>query len=367
LNRGMRDRYLAILTFFLAVLSQEITILEVFPLVVCYLMFAQRRSWGDEIKILIVAGCAAALIALDLAFYQITCLTALEGISARLDATIGWYFDRVLNSLAMFVGYSRLHLLLSAFFIPGFLAAAFRRNRKWLCLYVYFFLSLVVVNLLITTKGFRYEYYLIPIWMLLCLHGLVETGKLVFPKRADVEPRIAFACVSLVAVLCSWSIWRIPSSYKESLQGDMIASMSYVAQNIRSGDKVMVSELYPQIALEEIRKPDYDLAVPIYFDYVYRKEGRLVDRNGGAEVVGNIDELQRAFAKNDRLWIVYNRQPDMVRTKKILWQYPAGRVQLFLRENARLMFSSYLWSVYLWDKNAGIYNSFREKPGNWFD
>ena len=137
----------------------------------------------------------------------------------------------------------------------------------------------------------------------------------------------------------------------------MIASMSYVSQNLRPGDKVMVSELYPQIALEEIRKPDYDLAVPIYFDYVYRRQGKLLDRNGGAEVVGNIDELQRVFAKNDRLWIVYNRQPDMVRTKKILWQYPAGRVQLFLRENARLMFSSYLWSVYL-GQIAGIYFRF---------
>ncbi|MBV8098050.1 MAG: glycosyltransferase family 39 protein [Verrucomicrobia bacterium] len=367
LNRGLRERYLAIFTFFIAVISQEITILEVFPLAICYLIFSERRSWGDEIKTAVAAGCAVALILLDIAFYQIKCLTALEGVSARLDATIGWDFDKILNFLAMFIGYSRLHLFLSIFFIPGFLVAAFRRNRQWLCLYVYFFLSLTVVNLLITTKGFRYEYYLIPVWMLLCLHGLVESAKLLFPKTTTVMPRVAFACVSFVAVLGSWSIWRIPASYNESLQGNVIASMSYVSKNIRPGDKLMVSEFYPQIGLEEIRKPDYDLAVPIYFDYAFRQKGKLVDRNGGAEVVGNLDELQRAFAKNERIWIVFNRQADIVRTKKILWQYPAGRVQLFLRENARLMFSSYLWSVYLWDKNDGIYSSFREHPGNWFD
>lgn len=367
LNRGLRDRYLAILTFFVAVLSQEITVLEVIPLVVCYLMFAERRPWSDEIQIGVAAGCAVALIVLDLAFYQMKCLTALQGISARLDATIGWDFDRVLNVFAMFVGYSRLHLLLSAFLVPGFLIAAYRRNQHWLCLYLYFFLSLAVVNLLITAKGFRYEYYLIPLWILLCLHGLLESIKLLFPKTSTVIPRVSFTCLAFAAVLASWSCWRILPSYDESLQGNMIASMSYVTKNIRPGDKLMVSELYPQLALEEVRKPDYDLAVPIYFDYVYRKRGKIVDRNGGAEVIGNIDELQRAFAKNDRIWIVYNRSPNMVRTKNILWQYPAGRVQLYLRENARLVFSSYLWSVYLWDKGAGVYSSFREKPSNWFD
>ena len=37
---------------------------------------------------------------------------------------------------------------------------ALRRNQiVWACLYTYLFLSVVVVNLLITSKAFRYEYY----------------------------------------------------------------------------------------------------------------------------------------------------------------------------------------------------------------
>src|SRR5260370_28889023 len=74
----MRDRYLAVLTFLLAVLSQEITVLEVLPITICYILYAQRRPWPDEMRILVAAGCAVALLALDFLFYQAHCLTAVQ-------------------------------------------------------------------------------------------------------------------------------------------------------------------------------------------------------------------------------------------------------------------------------------------------
>jgi hypothetical protein len=366
-NTSMRDRYLALLMFLIAIFSQEITLLGVLPLFVCYLLFAQRRSWPDEIRFLAVGCCAAALIALDLAFFQIKCLTALDGVSARLDATIGWCFDRPTNFLAMFVGYSRLHLVLSFFLIPGFISAARRRQRDWLCLYSYFFLSIVVINILITAKGFRYDYYLIAIWILLCIHGMKELAGFLVPGSARVWPRWAFAFGCVAAVVASWAPWRIPGSYDISLQANPVAALRFVAANERPGDRLAITELHPQTALLEDRRPNYDLAVPTYYDYVYRKNGKLIDRNGGAELLGNIDALQRTFAKYDRVWVVYNREPDTIRWQDIFWNYPAGRLQLYLRQNARLVFRSYLWNVYLWDRNDGHYIDFREQPGNWFD
>ena len=364
---GMRDRYLALLMFLIAIFSQEITLLGVLPLFVCYLLFAQRRSWPDEIRFLVVGCCAVALIALDLAFFQIKCLTALGGVSARLDATIGWCFDRPTNFLAMFVGYSRLHLVLSLFLIPGFISAARRRQRDWLCLYVYFFLSIVVINILITAKGFRYDYYLIAIWILLCIHGMKELAGFLVLGSARVWPRWAFAVGCVAAVVASWAPWRIPGSYDISLQANPVAALRFVAANERPGDRLAITELHPQTALLEDRRPNYDLAIPTYYDYVYRKNGKLIDRNGGAELLGNIDALQRTFAKYDRVWVVYNREPDTIRWQDIFWSYPAGRLQLYLRQNARLVFRSYLWNVYLWDRNDGHYIDFREQPGNWFD
>jgi hypothetical protein len=365
-NTGMRDRYLAVLVFLLAVLSQEITVLEVLPLTICCILFAQRRPWPDEMRILVAAGCAVALIALDVLFYQAKCLTAVEGVSPRVEPRIGWCFERPSDFFAMLIGYSRLHLVLSVFLIPGFLVAWRRHKVAWVCLYTYLFLSVIVVNLLITSKAFRYEYYLIPLWLLLCVHGMAECAKLLVPAREQLPIRTALAFGWFALAICSWSPWRILPSYDQSLQANPTSALRFVAENLRAGDRIAITEVFPQAALIETGQCDYDLATPVRYDYVYRKHGALIDRNAGAQVIGNLDELQRAFAKNDRLWIVFSRQQLTDRALPIQWGFPGARVQLYLRNNARLVFRSYLWSVYLWDRNAGEYSSFREKPLNWF-
>ncbi len=84
-------------------------------------------------------------------------------------------------------------------------------------------------------------------------------------------------------------------------------------------------------------------------------------------MIGNLDGLQQAFAKNERLWIVVNRLKGNEFERQIFWRKPAGRVQLYLHSNSQLVFRSYLWSVYLWDRNAGQYQPFREKPGGWYE
>lgn len=120
-------------------------------------------------------------------------------------------------------------------------------------------------------------------------------------------------------------------------------------------------------ALPERLNPDDVATLLPGQHYIMRRQGALVDRNGGAQVIGSVNDLEQAFAKNERLWIVFNREQAGARGSAIDWQYPAGRFQLYLRNNAHLVFRSYLWSVYLWDRNAGEYSSFREKPGNWFE
>jgi Dolichyl-phosphate-mannose-protein mannosyltransferase len=364
---NMRDRYLTVLFFFLAVLSQEITVLQVVPLAICCGIFAQRRPWPDDIRLLICAVCAVALIAVDVAFFKIECMTALEGISPRIDASVGWSFEKPTNFFSLIIGYSRLHLVLSAFLIPGCLVAWYRRQTVWISLYLYFVLSIVVSNLLITSRGYRFEYFLIPVWILLCVHGMVECAKLFLPLWRQRSTQLLLGFGWLAIVIVSWSPWRILNSYDTVLQSDPTRALAFVAHNLRSGDRLAISELYPQAALLETGRSDYDVAVPILYDFALRKKGKLVDRNAAAEVVGNLDELQRAFAQHERLWVVFDRDQMHSRSRDVLWEYPAGRIQLFLRNNARLVFRSYLWSVYLWDRNAGQYSNFREKPGNWFE
>ena len=171
----------------------------------------------------------------------------------------------------------------------------------------------------------------------------------------------------MAVIVCSWSPWRILNSYDLSIGADPTRALRYVAENLRPGDRIATSEPLPAAALLDAGQSDYDLSIPILYDFVLRKKGRLIDRNTGAEVIGNMDDLQQAFAKNDRLWVVFSREVMHARGENILWQFTGGRVQLYLRENCRLVFRSYRYSVYLWDHNAGRYSSFREKPANWFE
>jgi hypothetical protein len=366
-NSGMRDRYLAVATLCAAALSQEITVLQILPFTLCCALFAQRRSWPDEIRILIAAGCALAIVALDVGFFQIKCLTALDGVSPNVEAAIGWRFDNPASFLMLIVGYSRLHLVLSAFLIGGFVCALLRRRKVWLCLYTYLFLSIIVANLFITLKAPRYEYALIPLWILLSINGVAECARLLVPARTRIPARAALVYGWIAIIILSWSPWRLIDSYQQSIIGDSTGALRYVAENLRPEDRVAITQPHPHAALFETGRCDYALAVPILYDYDLRREGELIDRNGGAPVIGNLDGLQEAFAKNERLWIVVNRAQTGGFGRQIFWQNPAGRVQLYLQSNSQLVFRTYLWSVYLWDRNAGQYQPFREKPGGWYE
>lgn len=367
INTGMRDRYLALFGMALAIFSQEITALQALPLAFCYLLFGQRRSWSDESRFLIAVGCLAGFIVLDYAFFKIECQTALEGVSPRIEAAIGWAFEHPVNFLTFFVGYSRLHAALSVFVLLGLVAALCRKQRVMTCFYVYLLLSVAVSNLLITSKAFRYEYFLIPVWIFLAVHGLGETARFLARRPNERPARTVLALGLMFFMLCTFSPWRIWGSHTISLEANPTQALRYIAQNLRPGDKVLAMEPHPDAALLETGRSDYDLSIPILYDFAYRRNGTLVDRNSGAKIVGNVNELQKAFATNNRLWIACSRQQFHARGYDIPWVFPAARVQLFLRDNSRLMFRSYQWSVYLWDRNAGHYSTFRQKPEDWFE
>jgi hypothetical protein len=367
LNKGMKDRYLAVLIFTAGVLSQEITVLQAIPILICCLLFAGNRRWPDEIRLLTASVCAGGAVFLDVAFHLVKCLTPLEGVSPRVEAKIGWCIERLANFFTLFISYSRLHLFMSAFMVVGFIQALRRKQTVATCLYIYLFVSVIVVNILITSKGYRYQYYLIPLWIILSVHGVAECARLLMPAWKETPIRFALAGGWLGLALCSFAPWRLLNCYDASLGGNPTQPLAYVRNNFRPGDKLAITEPYPDAAYVETGRCDYDISIPILYDFSYRRNGHLVDRNGGGDVIANLDELQRAFAKNDRLWVVFDRYTLHARGDKILWEYPAARVQLYLQNNCRLVFRSYLWSVYLWDRKAGRYSTFREKPDDWFE
>ncbi len=349
-GQGMRERYLMLAAFFATVLSQELSLTIGFSLLLGYVLFAERKAWQSEARFAVAAGCVLVLVFLDLVIFQTRCLTRVDGISPSLEPTLTLNLESPSNLLMLFMVFSRLHLALSILLLVSLPLLLRQRDRAALALLAILFSGIVVTTIFVTGSGLRYHYWLIPLWLVLGIHGV----------RTLTARQPALGALLIAAVVLTWSPWRLFDSFDTKIQTDSTAALAYVRRNARAGDAIMVSAPHTQSALLEIGRIDYDLAIPLLHDFFYRKDGRLIDRNAGAEAIRNLDMLQEKCAAHERLWVLINRE-DLLRSpgQDIRWSFPGARTDLFLRTNLELMFRSYLWDVFLWDAATGRFHTFR--------
>jgi 4-amino-4-deoxy-L-arabinose transferase-like glycosyltransferase len=360
-------RYLTVAAFLASVLSQEISAVMGIPLFLGYLVFAEDNGRAANFKLVMVSCCALVFIALDYAVFQTRCMTRLEGISPNLEATVKLHLWYPYNFLSLFIGYSRLHVLLSLFMLIGLPLVCRQRQRNTMAFYLVLFSGVVMTNLMVTHVSLRYQYWLFPLWILLSLEGLRAflVRACAYGLNYRREPRrhgmimAVVATVVFIGFVLSFSPWRLIGSHDLKLLGDSTGAMQYIRRQLRDGDVVMVTEPHTHAAFIETGQVDYDLSVPLLYDYAIRQDGKLIDRNGAAEVVSNLPELMNVCQRHERIWLAVNREKLRSRGKNIRWEYPGARVDLFLRSNFELVHQTYLWSVYLRDGQNGHYTPFR--------
>jgi hypothetical protein len=357
-GQGMRDRYLMLGAFFATVLSQELSLTIGLSLLLGYILFAERKPWASEARFAVASGCVLLLVFLDLAVFQTRCLTRVDGISPSLEPSIALNLESPSNLLLLLTAFSRLHLALSVLLLASLPLVWRQRDRGALALHVLLFSGMLVTAVFVTGTGLRYHYWLIPLWIVLGVHGvrMLAAGFAVAPPAL----RPATAALAIGAVVLTWSPWRLFDSAGTALQTDSASALGYVRRHARPGDAIMVSAPHTQSALLEIGRIDYDLAIPLLHDFFYRKDGRLLDRNAGAEAIRNLDALVEKCAEHERMWVLVNRE-DLLRSpgRDVRWQLPGARTDLFLRTNLALTHRSYMWDVFLWDRAAGRFHNFR--------
>jgi 4-amino-4-deoxy-L-arabinose transferase-like glycosyltransferase len=360
-----RARLLAVGAFLASCLSQELSVVMVVPLAVAYVLFAEKADRRSSRHLWVFALCAVVVFALDYVVVLTATQTKLDGISPNVEPMIAPHFANPLHFLTLFVSYSRLHIALSVLLLASLPLVLAGRNRNAIALYIILFGGVAAVNLLVTLEALRYLYWLLPFWLLLGVYGL-RTVLLFVSRSARGDPAVrwcfvpALGAMALLAVLASWSPWKTWTSYGAKIVGDSTSAFAYVRSSLRPGDAVAATEPQPPASLLEVGRSDYDLTVPLLHDFVYRKDGRLIDRNAGAEVIATLEQLESAIAAHDRLWIIVNRTKMRSRGQDVLWDLPAGRVEAFLRENCELKHESFMYAVFLWDAQVGRYRSFRQ-------
>ncbi len=366
----MKYRYYTLWSFLAAILSQELSVVIGFQLLFGYLLFAKRKPMSDELRTLAIAVCVVAITAIDIIIFQTRTLTRTEGISPNVEATLSPNFSSPMNYLSVFFSYSRLHLSLSILFFLGLPLAFKNGNRNVLAMYYMMFSGVIFTNLLVTADSLRYQYWIIPLWIMLglyCVKAILDylDSFSLQAMRGTFRlgrTRILISTIVFSAIFISWSPWRIPGSYDTKILGDASGAFQYIRTHMRPDDRVGATEPHPHGILLETGRADYDIAMPLLYDFVYLTEGQLRDRNADALVISTVEQLQSEFAKHDRVWIAINREKFRSRGKNLRWEYPGARAELFLRQQCSIEYQSYLWTVFLWDANRANYKAFRQ---NW--
>ncbi|WP_169977131.1 glycosyltransferase family 39 protein [Tautonia rosea] len=366
-DQDQSRRELTVLAFLCAVLSQEITMVAGPQLALGFLLFARDLGFRANLRLVAAGGIAMACIFIDWLAFQTLCLTRTEGVSPNLEATVKPHFWQPLAMLSLIIGYSRLHILLSVFPLLDLVLRWRTHNRAFIATVFLLVSGVVMTVVLVTHPGLRYQYFLLPLWILVGVEGIRRVAVRLSSLAGNPSQRrhrpgllaVVLSAVMFTAVLLSWSLWRVPGSYDLKLLPDSTGAFRYVAAHLREGDHVLATEPHPHAGILEIGRIDYDLSVPRLLDFLVLKDGQLIDRNGGAVSIGNLDELMDACEAHDRLWLLIYKEKFRTRGKNMRWEYPGARIETFIRQNMELKHQTYLWHVYLWDRSQGHFRPFR--------
>ncbi len=359
-------RYATLAAFLGALLSQETSAVLGLSMGIAFLAFCPGLKTSDLVKCGVLSALVIASLIVDFIAFQANCLTRVEGVSPNVEATVKPNFTYVVNFFSMFVAYARLHVVISLFVVIGCVYAVVRRDRAFLYLATMVFTGILFGVTFISGVSLRYQFWVIAPWILMSAYGIAcfarTIGRLHRDAAAFAPSELLVGVLMFGIAWASFCPWRVPGSYRLKLLGDATGAFRYVRANLRPGDKVGGTEPHPHAALLETGQSDFDIAFPLLWDFTHKHYlGYTLDRNGGALALSNMADLQKACAQNDRIWFCINREKFRSRSKNLCWEYPSARAELFLRKNCRLQYRTYLWSVYLWDKNLGEYSAFRRE------
>ncbi|MEQ8837020.1 MAG: hypothetical protein RID07_09480, partial [Lacipirellulaceae bacterium] len=149
------------------------------------------------------------------------------------------------------------------------------------------------------------QYWLIPLWILLSLDAMRalvhRLSRLAFCRELDHGSNnwlpLCLGGVLFAAVVISWSPWRMVDSYDTKILGDSTGAMRFVNSQRRPGDKLMATEPHTHAGHLEGGGVDYDLSIPLLYDFVVMRDGKLVDRNAGGGSRGKPSQATESFPR----------------------------------------------------------------------
>ncbi|MBW7881200.1 MAG: glycosyltransferase family 39 protein [Caldilineaceae bacterium] len=300
------------LFFVLALFSQEQTLLLYPPVLIAMVLWhgwrylLHRNVWPAQV-IVVAAMLARLLIELvgQPGYFQ-TIQAERPYVGLIFDVPSAWRaYAQLLVTPDRLVW-----TLLGAVAIGAALAAAartrwrvaalpgFHQATLFFALHFGFVLIFVLTLVSAQWRESRYLFLVQPNWLLLGAAGAVWLVDNLLPR-----PAWRWTAIAAAAVLLAGSLWQPAQRVLAQQTEGYDRVLAYVAAHLQPGDVVM-SPQPPACALALGRPCDYYAVQRIYEEYVIPRDGVLVDRWSGAELLNDADRLGDVIRSASRVWFI---------------------------------------------------------------
>ncbi|MBD2512138.1 glycosyltransferase family 39 protein [Nostoc muscorum FACHB-395] len=351
---GRHYQYIFFTSLTLSLLTQEINLTVIPVFFIGFIYFYRPFSLRNDWQIIVGSIMTIAIFIYNLAIAAIRNITPLAALSNATASYLRLHFSDVTDLFAMLlIGSDRSHIVLSLFFLLGFLYFVKIKDAKIIFLFSTIFINLLLITLLTYNLAERYVYSVYPLIILLSIYSgvclieaLIEKINFLVSSLPYLKSLALFSLVILIGF--NLEPIRVLASYQESLTRRNNELLTYV-KNHRKPEDIVISPM-SSFTPTSLGKLDYYLFNPKErenFDGLYWHNGKLIDRWGGGVVLNNVDQLNHILEKSDRVWI----NIDDVRNTRVTPQ-----LRDYIKNLGKPVFETFGTRLRLWQPEDGLPN-----------
>ncbi len=291
-----------------------------------YLLFCSKPDFRS-IKIIIMGTiCLTAAVVGDMMLLYAKCRTPYIAMHISTSPQIVPHLKDPFANISLFlIGDYQSNMIISFFAIAALFWALVEKNRPFFLLLLILSTSVIMVQILVLPVSQRYFFHLMPLYYLAAGFGCERTLAFIssilhrlYPEDGFFSPAklffTAFAGIPLLFTLIS-DIQ--PIKMYESYHANPVLNtrsedaIKFVKKHMVPGDKLVTP--FGEVATVYGIKVDYYLLRKGYFDEIFYKDGKIIERHSGGICVDNTDKMAHLLHDNQRLWLVYkdNREFDV--------------------------------------------------------
>ncbi|GAP93821.1 glycosyltransferase family 39 protein [Leptolyngbya sp. NIES-2104] len=314
---GRWYQYLFFVALTLMLISQEVTVVLLPCFFLGFWYFYRPFRLSEDWRIVVGSVMAMGIYVFNGIFFIIKCLTPWVVLASTTDSYLKphlWQVTAFVNCL--FVGPTRMYTLYGFFFLLGFVYTIWRRDGKLFFLFSNVLLSVLFLTLLLYQVAIRYVYTFYPIFIILAVYSAIVVMQALGSHYERVLGgqlplrKLATGFVVLLLFL-NLEVDRVFAGYQDMVTRRSTDAFEYIRDHRQPGDLIIAHT--PSVATGISGAVDYVLpsnwAIP--FDSVYLREGQVVDRAGGGQLLSNLDQMSHILEGTNRIWIQLDEEREL--------------------------------------------------------